>query len=778
MTCEACRKERGHLLGSHFSELLDGLSKEHSRLRLEALTLRQEVAGLLEQHNGGPASEAKLVNCANLKAPVCCEQPTKTPSDVDTGSETALPVCQERADGDADPPSGEQIVQPLEVIYIKKNDALPTFGALLPEGPLEGSLEDSDTKLDVGGTCWCVTHSNPLPLLPFCERPSRAVEHSNELQMEIVDEPCGEHAPQLLPYWDSAPDWERSPHDRGARLKRSRTWVMEGALRGGDAIRENTCLQLLVIGPNAKARAAWDLISVVILAYDILTIPLMVFDIPESRPIELLNQVCTVFWTMDIIISFLSGYHLDGLVELRPSRIGRRYLRTWFPFDVIIILLDWAMYISGAGFANIVGVLRITKVLRIGRVLRLVRLLRVIKMPTFFEALSEWMHNEALYTSFGVLRSVFIIASVNHFIACGWYAAGQASEPVSWVDVLDAEGRGIPYRYATSLHWSLTQFTPAAMEVAPRSTLERSYALAIVFFALIVFSSFVSSITTAMNRLSELNKAAAKKRNDLRKFISDNRLSLELGNSIVAFARQRTMAGATRRVHQEEIDTFKVLPESLKRRLHWEVYSPIVKVHPLCFHYVEFCESFFLEICAEALTEKSLSTSQELFNAGAQASTMYFIIDGFLEYFHGKSDVETAVVKKEQWCCEAVLWVEWLHQGRIAAVCHCEFAELDAHQFRRIISYHPHLYIVSKTYAVAFQQTLAKLPASQLTDVWAAGDVDVMLEMAQNAFSHYLSNASSGDDALKVPPTWRPWHSLALIRQWTPAHTVSKGNTL
>eukprot|EP00929_Paragymnodinium_shiwhaense_P004413 TRINITY_DN10532_c0_g1_i2.p1 TRINITY_DN10532_c0_g1~~TRINITY_DN10532_c0_g1_i2.p1 ORF type:complete len:851 (-),score=145.04 TRINITY_DN10532_c0_g1_i2:46-2598(-) len=850
MACEACRKERGRLVGSNFAELLDGLVEEHSRLRWDALTLQQEVAGLRQQHNVGPASEDALVNYANLKDTLGTsshDTQTKTPSDIAPGSVVALPLHRERLDGDVGLPSCSKTADGLGVIYIKKN--LPTR-AESPEvqEPEKAGEESSDSSRSsrssrsqrsqfktyvqralakernrtsnypptfelrtsddmpsrerirtpdppalelrisddmplrepdsgsVSKSSWCVTQSDRLPIHPWCERPTLAAQRSKD---EILDEdePSDDPPPQLLPYWDSAPGWERSlTPDKSMSLgyRRSRTWVVEGVPRGGDSLRESSCAQRFVIGPNAKTRAAWDLISVVILAYDIFTVPLMVFDIPESTLIAVLNMVCTVFWTLDIIVSFLSGYHMDGLVELRPSQIGRRYVRTWFTFDIIIILLDWAMYLTGTGLAGVVGVLRISKVLRIGRLLRLVRLLRVVKMPRFFEALSEWMHSEALYTGFGVMRSLFIIASANHFIACGWYAVGQEGEP-SWVDVFDREGRGTPYRYATSLHWSLTQFTPAGMEVSPRNTLERVYALATVFVALLVFSSFVSSITSAMNRLNDLNKAAGKQRNDLRKFISDNRLSLELGNSIVAFARQRTMAGATRRVHQDQIDTFKVLPESLKHRLHWEVYAPITKVHPLFYHYVEFCEGFFLELCNEALAEKSLSTSQELFHAGEQASKMYFMIDGFLEYFHGKSDVETAVVKNHQWFSEAVLWVDWLRKGRIAAVCHCEFAELDASQFRRIMSYHPHIFPVSKIYAVAFQRTIAELPADQLTDVWAAGEIDIMLEMAQGAFNDYTSNGRA--DETKAGTVWRQWHSFALIRQWTAPH-FSKSNTL
>lgn len=57
------------------------------------------------------------------------------------------------------------------------------------------------------------------------------------------------------------------------------------------------------------------------------------------------------------------------------------------------------------------------------------------------------------------------VFKVNHFIACGWYAVGTIDfDQGSWTDALRSTP-SLGYQYTTSLHWSLTQFTPASMEV-------------------------------------------------------------------------------------------------------------------------------------------------------------------------------------------------------------------------------------------------------------------------------------------------------------------------
>merc|ERR1712061_341712 len=96
----------------------------------------------------------------------------------------------------------------------------------------------------------------------------------------------------------------------------------------------------------------------------------------------------------------------------------------------------------------------------------------------------------------------------NHLIACAWYAIGTIDEDTTvdtWVKANELEGTSILYRYTTSLHWSLTQFTPASMEVYPENGKERLFTVSVITIAMVTFSSFVSAITNAMTQLRNLN---------------------------------------------------------------------------------------------------------------------------------------------------------------------------------------------------------------------------------------------------------------------------------
>ncbi len=149
--------------------------------------------------------------------------------------------------------------------------------------------------------------------------------------------------------------------------------------------------------------------------------------------------------------------------------------------------------------------------------------------------------------------------TVNHLVACVWYAIGNAATwqkglcfvasmlcdlrttpdrtggslnskwhlGASLHYVTPKDGKNIWYRYSTALHWSITQFTPASMEVTPQNEYERFFTVCsstegdkhvwlcagrgIILSGMLIFSSFVSAITNAMNQLRNLNSPLASK---------------------------------------------------------------------------------------------------------------------------------------------------------------------------------------------------------------------------------------------------------------------------
>merc|ERR1712194_666143 len=156
----------------------------------------------------------------------------------------------------------------------------------------------------------------------------------------------------------------------------------------------------------------------------------------------------------------------------------------------------------------------------------------------------------------------FGILIINHYFACGWYFIGTSGYRDNWIDASLAPGASELDKYTTALHWSLTQFTPAAMEVFPRNIVERLYAIVTLFFAMVTFSTFVSSITNGMTTLRKLKSDPAKQQKILTDYFTENKISAELGHRIWEYLKTKHYA-YTKRYREKDIEAFRLLPASL-----------------------------------------------------------------------------------------------------------------------------------------------------------------------------------------------------------------------
>merc|ERR1712048_207745 len=103
-----------------------------------------------------------------------------------------------------------------------------------------------------------------------------------------------------------------------------------------------------------------------------------------------------------------------------------------------------------------------------------------------------------------LLLSVLVL---NHVVACVWFLIGRLAmenESRNWITVGELNGTDVAYMYSTSLHWSLTQFTPASMDISARNIWERAFSIVVLFFAMVAFSSIVGSITGSMTSLRNM----------------------------------------------------------------------------------------------------------------------------------------------------------------------------------------------------------------------------------------------------------------------------------
>lgn len=398
-----------------------------------------------------------------------------------------------------------------------------------------------------------------------------------------------------------------------------------------------------VLHPSHGPRMCWDIFGILMLAHDLVMIPLGVFDKGTDGMggsyqafTKRLEIFVIVFWSLDILVSFMTGYYSDeGFVELSHSKIAKKYMVSWLPLDLVIVSTDWVGIVLNS--KSDVGYLRLGKT--VSRFMRILRLLRFMKINENFATMMQRVNSEFILTMVGVTKLLLGIVIVNHYIACGWYLLSQIVDlDITWSKKFLSENTAMGYAYATSLHWSLTQFTPASMEVHPTNKYERTYTIIVIIGAMVTFSSFVSSITGAMTHLRNVNAKQAEQEASIRRYFGINKISKDLASQVWQF-RRLNKASSKKRMKEAEIPALKFLPRHVREQLRFEVYSPILQWHPLFAKYADVCPAAFWEICSYAISERQLLAGEELQELNDQVNFMLFVCYGVLEYHTAEFEI-------------------------------------------------------------------------------------------------------------------------------------------
>lgn len=493
----------------------------------------------------------------------------------------------------------------------------------------------------------------------------------------------------------------------------------------------------------------WEFVGFVFIVYDVIATPLMVFDAPVFVSCGVKSLSTAVYWTVSMLLAFGSSYQVDGRLEKECRKTAPHYLKTWFPVDLPLVILDWVicyLRLRGSVFSK-----TITHSLRYVQALpRGIRLYRLGKLSNFCNHIVDQVTSELLLTIKSLATTTLLIVVITHFIACGWYHIAIALEDngddvQTWARANFEPTHGVGYRYTTSLHWAITQFTPASMEVYPTNTMERGYTICTVIFAMVVFSSFVSSMTQAMMHLREVDKKQKEQHRALRHYLAENNISTETSTRVWQYLAQSRTLRKKRQLAWQDVELFSTIPDVLQVAIRFEVYMPFLVAHPFFKLLQESCPPAMRDICQKAVLELPLLPGQELFNWGSPAARMYFVTQGTLHYqekTHGGYDgMVSRTVTEGQWASEAALWAAWFHRGVMVAKTNCLVLAVEASTVHSILEQYSDVLPSCCCYAQLFVQAMNEpgLPLCDLVD-----DVATLVFNSAKAFMTGCSSSGTG----------------------------------
>jgi len=373
------------------------------------------------------------------------------------------------------------------------------------------------------------------------------------------------------------------------------------------------------------------------------------------------------------------------------------------------------------------GLARLGKVIRVARILRTLRLLRLMKLRHIFFAIQERIDSEVVFILVGTVKNLLVLLFVNHVFACMWYLIGVlgegGNEDDHWVFYYRIQNTNLMEKYMLSLHWSLTQFTPAGIEVHPRNVMERVFNVMLILIAMVGFSSFVSAITASMTRLRSLQGNELSEAFLLRRFLKENHISADLQSRVVRYIDMAVEVNR-KKIDKSRVASLNMLSGPLRVELQKELYLPALVIHSFFVKYAKN-DAAINQICFKAVEKMNLSRSDVLFQLHGESHTMCFLTNGSTYYQRPKDSPaweahqrrsrkvaasplfnRVLTLSKDSYFCEHSLWLPWTHRGTMGALTDSELLALDSAKFRQITGEYKDIFQSAKAYAFQFVEYL------------------------------------------------------------------------
>ncbi|XP_015185529.1 PREDICTED: potassium voltage-gated channel subfamily H member 2 isoform X9 [Polistes dominula] len=269
-------------------------------------------------------------------------------------------------------------------------------------------------------------------------------------------------------------------------------------------------------------KAVWDWVILLLVMYTAIFTPYVaafVLSEPDYNskknkkygddPIVIIDFIVDVTFIVDIIINFRTTFvNNNDEVVSHPVKIAVHYLKGWFiidlvaaiPFDLLLVGSDTdELGLDKDETTTLIGLLKTA------RLLRLVRVARKIDR----------------YSEYGAAVLLLLMASfalIAHWMACIWYAIGNAERPtlkskVGWLDILandthqfyshnNTGGPSIKSRYITALYFTFSSLTSVGFgNVAPNTDAEKIFTIIVMLIGSLMYASIFGNVSAIIQRL-------------------------------------------------------------------------------------------------------------------------------------------------------------------------------------------------------------------------------------------------------------------------------------
>lgn len=409
-----------------------------------------------------------------------------------------------------------------------------------------------------------------------------------------------------------------------------------------------------ILAPVCKKRLAWDSFAFFALLIEFWMTPFDLIYLETSGTpglLEAASHVITIFFTIDLILNFNTGFiYGDRTVMHRPSII-KNYVKFWFWVDLTATVpFDLLAETFSGSMLSMTRVGKASKVLKTLRYLKMIRAFRLVR--TMHQAGNVTRHLQILDT----LRYLIKPLQVLTFLLLFAHVHGCIFTLIQ-PDREDAETFEEALKvYFQSLGWAFLAVTVGAF-----GDIDGERPLAFLLLGMIIASERLFFIIFGSHKVifntlcfaDDAREVYAQRQ--VVKFLRDHKVSFQTQLQVLFNMTDTTEAQKHQKVFLDFLWNDD-MPQSLRREINHELWSERLSSLGLIAKVATWHEEFVIELAQHA-TEKVVPSRVVVYTVGEPALEAYHIIQGELKVmdFRGSNNIPIPYFTKGMWVGESAL---------------------------------------------------------------------------------------------------------------------------
>lgn len=323
--------------------------------------------------------------------------------------------------------------------------------------------------------------------------------------------------------------------------------------------------------PSGKFHTFWDVFIFFLVMFSTIWVPFRVAFHPDQNS-DGLETAVDVFFLLDIVITFWSGFVRGYEVVMDKKEIAKEYAKTWLLVD-IISTIDMNAFLQLFGYESGSRSVELLRLLKVGR---LAKVGRLIERMT-----AKWTVHTGIIDA---TKFLVLILTVAHLLACFFFLVPTLFDDCldktlrcTWRGVYNTENMNPSEQYLESMHWALQTMTTLGYgDRVPQTHTEILYVMFAEVFGLAVFAMLLDQINKLSDVMNEEQHNFNETKNHVVAFLKRNLLPTSLQQNVIAYLHFKTHS-ISGRYFRDDDPRFTHLSLPMRQQIRREIFVPILK---------------------------------------------------------------------------------------------------------------------------------------------------------------------------------------------------------